>query len=180
MAELDGGGAIRRTLVISSSLGFQERDGADPAGAVVVRIPSTGLDGAEDSVCGLKAFLVDEVRAFERPDGARDTIACAKVAALDIVDSPVHVHGETVETYHILAGSGRMVLGDRVVALSAGNMVVIPPGVPHGLCADDPDQPVRVVMTFSPGLAPIQHQEWRDERICAPAASARIAQLEAR
>ncbi|MFM2090073.1 MAG: hypothetical protein RLZZ127_562 [Planctomycetota bacterium] len=55
--------------------------------------------------------------------------------------------------------------------------LLIPPGTEHGLCSDDPAVPLRVVMTFAPGLAPVAHERWRDERIVHPAASARIAAM---
>ena len=174
---LHDGGQVRSTLATSQSLGFVARGASAEAapGAVAVVIPGS-VEG-EQSVCGLKAFLVDERRTFTAEDGSRHTIDCAKLAVLDISDSPVHVHGETVETYHILAGSGRMVLGGRAVRVQPGTVVVIPPGTPHGLCSDDPAAPVRVLMTFAPGLASIHHQQFRDERIVASASSAVLARL---
>lgn len=176
---LPNGGATRNTIATSTSLGFLPRGDDAPHGAVAVTIPGQGdqLD-AETSVCGLKAFLVDERRRFSLPDGSQRVVDCAKVAALDITDSPVHVHGETVETYHILSGTGRMLLGDRVVPVRPGSLMVIPPGVRHGLVSDNVETPIRVVMTFSPGLAPIDAAEVRDEQILADAASAVITALE--
>lgn len=172
---LDQGGQTRHTLAFSSSLGFCRRGEALSDGAVVCQIPDDeALHGAESSVCGLKAFLIDERRVFNLPSGSI-TVDCAKVAALDIVDSPVHVHGETVETYHILAGDGRMLLGERVVEVSAGSVIVIPPGTAHGLRANDPQRPLRVLMTFSPGLAPVAHENVRDEQILFPSAAEHIA-----
>ena len=175
---LDNNGATRHTVHRSVSKGFQERGkGAPNKEPVVVQIPAGQLEGAEQSVCGVKGFLVDETRIFVDDQGQSHEVSCAKVAALDIHDSPVHVHGETLETYHVISGSGRMVLNDEVVSLSAGSFVVLPPGVEHGLCSDT-DEPLRVVMTFTPGLASVNDQAWRDERICYPAASARIKALE--
>lgn len=171
---LENGGATRHTLGISESLGFLPRGGELQAGAASACIPQS-LSG-EQSVCGLKAFLIDERRRFHLDGGVME-VDCAKVAALDISDSPVHVHGETLETYHVLAGEGRMLLGDEVLRVGPGSIMVIPPGTRHGLVADRAEAPLRVVMTFTPGLAPIQHQELRDERILAPAASAVIASL---
>ena len=48
-----------------------------------------------------------------------------------------HFHKETEEIYYFTAGSGRMKLGDETVAVRAGDCVVIPPGMPHKLWADD-------------------------------------------
>jgi len=169
-------GRTRHTLHRSLSLGFAERGRSRRPGAVVVDLPDD-LQGAELSVCGLKGFLIDEERCFRADDGSQITVACAKVAALDIVDSPVHVHGETLESYQILAGQGRMVLGEEVVAVQPGSFVLIPPGTEHGLASDNPERPLRVLMTFTPGLAPVSAAEWRDERICYERASERIAHL---
>lgn len=156
------------------SLGFLPRGGTLTGAAVPVCLPEL-LTGAEKSVCGIKAFLIDERREFTAPDGTTAVVDCARVAALDITDSPVHVHGETVETYQILAGTGHMLLGDRVLPVAPGTFILIPPGIPHGLCSAHPDQPLRVLMTFAPGLAPIAHPRWRDERILHPQTSTQIA-----
>lgn len=160
---LKDGGATTQLAQASSTIGYLPRGGELQTGAIVATIP-TVLEGAERSVCGLKAFLVDERRRFEVA-GDIVEIDCAKVAALDISDSPIHVHGETTETYQILHGEGRMVLGNELVPVSAGTFILIPPGVQHGMAAASPEHPVRVLMTFTPGLAPIQHQHLRDEKI---------------
>ena len=48
-----------------------------------------------------------------------------------------HYHRETEEIYYFTAGSGRMKLGDDVAGVRAGDCVVIPPGTPHKLWAED-------------------------------------------
>ncbi|MCC5847445.1 MAG: VOC family protein [Verrucomicrobia bacterium] len=167
---LNSGGGLRHTLSGSRTLGWLER-GSDPAvGAVAVDLPGV-LSSAEQSVCGMKAFLIDERRSFTRADGGEEIVDCARVALLDIEDSPVHVHGETVETYQILKGNGQMVLGEEILEVMEGKMILIPPGVPHGLSATGAS-PVRVLMTFSPGMAPVSRHEYRDEKILHPSARA--------
>lgn len=116
------------------------------------------------SVCGNKAILIEEQRIFGGKYQPQVTVACAKLALLEIVDSPVHQHKETTETYHILEGSCTMILGDKIITVQAGSFIYIPPGVAHGLCSDN-STPVRVIMTFSPGMAPITSPLWRDEEI---------------
>ncbi len=147
----------------SQSLGFRLRGGQLTGGAVVSRIPDS-LAGAEMSICGIKGFMVDEVREFRDAAGASTSVDCAAVACLEITDSPVHMHGETLETYIILQGSGRMLVGDEVIVLEPGIVVTLPPGVPHGACSDS-DEPVKVLMTFTPGLAPKDLPAYRDEKI---------------
>ena len=48
-------------------------------------------------------------------------------------ETEAHYHGVTEEIYLFTAGSGRMKLGDEETEVSAGDMVVIPPGTPHKL-----------------------------------------------
>lgn len=163
---LTDNGAIRQTLGQSRTLGFLPRGGSLAKNAPVTRLPAD-LQGAEKSVCGLKAFLIDERRAFRKND-REVVIDCARVAVLDITDSPVHVHGETVETYQILSGEGQMVLGNEVRSVSGGDFILLPAGLPHGLVSANPDQPVRVLMTFNPGMAPVAAEQFRDEKILSP------------
>ncbi len=47
-----------------------------------------------------------------------------------------HLHRRTEEFYHVLAGVGRMYLGDCEVVVEAGDTVLIPPGTPH--CIHNP------------------------------------------
>ena len=48
-----------------------------------------------------------------------------------------HLHRRTEEIYLFTAGSGRMRLGDEERTVRAGDCVVIPPGSPHKLWADE-------------------------------------------
>jgi uncharacterized protein YjlB len=121
--------------------------------------------------------MIDETRRFHRTDGTSEDVDCASVAALDIVDSPVHMHGVTQEVYTILNGKGKMVLGDQVVDVAEGSVIVLPTGVEHGLASDDPDHPVKVLLSFTPGIAPKSKPEFRDEAIVYERTTKRLAQL---
>ena len=46
-----------------------------------------------------------------------------------------HVHARSQEIYYFLEGSGEMRLGERRLAVEAGDAVLIPPGTPHCLKA---------------------------------------------
>jgi mannose-6-phosphate isomerase-like protein (cupin superfamily) len=48
-----------------------------------------------------------------------------------------HLHHLSEEIYLFTAGTGRMRLGDEERPVQAGDCVVIPPGVPHKLWADE-------------------------------------------
>jgi mannose-6-phosphate isomerase-like protein (cupin superfamily) len=160
----------------SRTIGFCRRGRSDRKKGVIARIPDD-LSGSPMSVCGIKGFLIDEIREFEDEEGKKHRVSCASVAALDIMDSPVHVHGETIETYLILAGSGKMVLDHRVSDVKPGHIILIPPGVLHGLASDDPKCPLKVLMTFHPGLAPVEMPAFRDEKIVYANASRRIVKI---
>jgi len=51
----------------------------------------------------------------------------------------LHRHARSEEIYVFLRGRGRMVLGAEAFAVSAGDTVCIPPGTPHGLFNDGPE-----------------------------------------
>jgi mannose-6-phosphate isomerase-like protein (cupin superfamily) len=48
-----------------------------------------------------------------------------------ISDSRKHFHARTTEYYFVVAGSGEMELGDETIAIEAGDMITVPPGVRH-------------------------------------------------
>jgi len=154
----------RMSKISSRTIGYCRRGGTAGSHPVTAAIP-TDLSNEKVSFCGVKGFMIDEVREFTRSGSAPETIACAMVAVLEITDSPVHVHSETTETYTILNGEGQMVLGDKVIDVSEGMVVAIPPGNQHGL-ASSTEAPVKVLMTFSPGLAPKEYADYRDEASC--------------
>jgi quercetin dioxygenase-like cupin family protein len=80
-------------------------------------------------------------------------------AAFVVFDLPpgtgegVHTHragdpapGPFDEYYYVVAGHGEMTIADEVVAIAAGDMLRVPPGVAHGLRALD--TPLRVFLCF--------------------------------
>ena len=162
-------GQVTQWIGKSRSLGFLGSDESPRKEAIVSQIPQSLL-AAGTSVCGLKSILIKELREFEGEAGLV-RLACAKVAVLDIEDSPVHVHGETTETYQILNGHGQMVLGQDYLSVKEGDFILIPPGIPHGLKTAT-GEPVRVLMTFAPGIAPMTSPEFRDEHILAASVEA--------
>ena len=155
---------LKMSEISSRTIGHCHRGGEVDSQAVVASIPAD-LQGHGVSFCGVKGFMIDQVREFSRPESEPVAIACAMVATLEITDSPVHVHSETTEIYTVLQGEGQMVLGDEVAHVNEGMVVVIPPGIQHGLMSTT-GTPVKVLMTFSPGLAPKESEAYRDEASC--------------
>lgn len=67
----------------------------------------------------------------------------------------LHRHHRTEELYHILAGHGRMTLGEALFDVAPGDTILIPPGTPHCIAADD-DAPLRLLCCCSPAY---DHQD---------------------
>lgn len=76
-----------------------------------------------------------------------------------------HYHRTTEELYFFTAGSGRMTLGDEEREVTAGDCVVIPPGVEHQL-VNDGAAPLVLLCCCSP---PYSHE---DTVLTAPSAPA--------
>jgi mannose-6-phosphate isomerase-like protein (cupin superfamily) len=65
-----------------------------------------------------------------------------------------HFHRASEEIYAFVSGRGRMRLGDEEAEVSAGDVVVIPPGVRHKLWAES--EPLVVLCASSP---PYSHDD---------------------
>ncbi len=64
-----------------------------------------------------------------------------------------HTHDAQDKIYYVLEGGGRFSLGEKEERLSAGEALVVPAGVEHGLVNDGPD-PLLVLVVVTP---PPQH-----------------------
>jgi mannose-6-phosphate isomerase-like protein (cupin superfamily) len=88
------------------------------------------------------------------------------------------VHANTIEHYIVLSGTGKFILGagadERIVDVQHGTVVTLPPGQPHGIVSDDPSVPIRALLIFTPGLAPKEEPEFRDEEVIYLRASDRL------
>jgi len=60
----------------------------------------------------------------------------AVVRLLQIRSIRRHIHRANTEYVYVVDGSGRVMLGDRSELVRPGDLVVIPPGVPHAFVAD--------------------------------------------
>lgn len=152
-------------------LGFTKP--GDPLAQGVIVTSLSQDEGGKQSVCGKEVILVEEtVKHGDRG------VHCAAMAILKIGDSPVHYHEYTTEYYFVLEGQGRMVLGEAVVEVKSGNIIAIAPGQQHGLMSVMPGgREVTVLIIFSPGLAPINEAEFRDETLIGKKASELVKEL---
>lgn len=63
-----------------------------------------------------------------------------------------HRHHQSEEVYHITAGQGLMRLGDEEFAVTVGDTICIPPGVPHSL-SNTQQTELRLLCCSSPPYA---------------------------
>ncbi len=169
-------------ILESRRVGFSLR-GSDEIISQCLVAEMPGTPAGEVSCCGAKDFLIDEIREFTDAEGNPSQVRCASSAILEMTDAPIHLHAATLEYYIILSGSGKMVLGcgasERIVPVKEGSVVLLPPGQPHGIASDDAEVPIKALLIFSPGLAPVSLPEFRDEEIIHPRTSERLRVLEA-
>jgi len=90
-----------------------------------------------------------EIREWIAPGapGRRQSLAEATVPAGG--STRAHFHRKSEEIYLVIRGSGRMLLGEEMREIEAGDCVVIPPGTVHRLWAD-PDALVVVCSSVPP------------------------------
>ena len=61
----------------------------------------------------------------------------------------LHRHSLSEELYHVTQGTGVMTLGDRCLAIAAGDTVLIAPGVAHCVAASG-ESPLHILCCCSP------------------------------
>ena len=130
-----GGGGFGST----SSTTYQQRDGGsggDPQGTQQETI-------ALRRTCHRREIDTQPERGFEH---VRERLVPLRAA------TRLHRHRVSEEIYHVVAGCGRMTLGDVSLTLALGDTVLIPPGTPHRL-ENTGDQPLRVLCCCSPPYA---------------------------
>lgn len=66
-----------------------------------------------------------------------------------------HCHAASEEVYHILAGTGRMTLGERVFDVAAGDTVAIHPGTRHAI-RNTGEEALRILCCCAP---PYRHTD---------------------
>ncbi len=78
-----------------------------------------------------------------------------------VAGPPQHRHGRHDEGFYVVAGTARFTVGDESHQAPAGTLVVIPPGAPHTF-ANDSDEPVILLNTFTPDLYVQYFRDLRD------------------
>ena len=100
---------------------------------------------------GVDAFITkdgSEIRELAgTPTGNSVKQSLAEATVPPGADTEEHYHRVSEEIYLFTSGSGRMKLGDEEAEVSAGDTIVIPPGVPHKVGSKEG---MRMLMVYSP------------------------------
>lgn len=118
-----------------------------------------------------------EREVFVSPDGLVEVALMLNAqtapgvpAALSLVvvhpggSAPEHTHAESAELLYVLDGSGQLTLGGQSHAVSAGQALYLPAGVPHSM-TNDGDVPLRALQVY---VAPGPEARFRDWTPMAP------------
>lgn len=101
------------------------------------------LHGDPDSVLTL---LAD-------PEHTAATLTCNRsLLRRGSAGAPPHLHERSAEMFYVLDGRLEVLVDDAITVLGAGDLLVVPPAVPHAF-APAGDTDVDVLVVFTPGTA---------------------------
>lgn len=116
----------------------------------------------------------DEARALSRGDGVvshilhgdrdsvpDDTDLTVTWVTVDAGAAQVPHSHEPEQVYVVVAGTGRMLLGDEERDVEAGDLVHVPSGTRHGI-ANTGDEPIEYVSAATPAFASEQVEAFYD------------------
>ncbi|GGZ97791.1 cupin domain-containing protein [Streptomyces echinoruber] len=92
------------------------------------------------------AYLLTDA---ERTAGA---LGCHRVELAPGSDgSAPHYHAKSSEMFYVLAGRAQFLNDDRVIEAAQGDLVIVPPHMPHAFAAA-PGFPAELLITIAPGV----------------------------
>ncbi|MFD2078037.1 Mannose-6-phosphate isomerase, cupin superfamily [Actinopolymorpha cephalotaxi] len=100
---------------------------------VVGRAPTTIRLLADSSATG-GALSTQRVSLTDGADGARP-----------------HHHANSAELFYLLDGTAQLLSGEQVVTAERGDLVVVPPGLPHAFAAA-PGEDADILIVITPGV----------------------------
>lgn len=65
--------------------------------------------------------------------------------------APAHFHTLATEMFFVLSGTMRILIDDEIVTLGQGDLLTVPPTVPHAF-APAPDSEAEMLVVFTPGM----------------------------
>jgi len=66
--------------------------------------------------------------------------------------APPHFHTKITESFFVISGALQVLTGEEIVTLYAGDLLVVPPHLPHAF-APAPGEEADALFTFTPGIA---------------------------
>jgi mannose-6-phosphate isomerase-like protein (cupin superfamily) len=66
--------------------------------------------------------------------------------------APPHFHTRVTETFFVIDGALEVLTGEEILTLNQGDLLVIPPHLPHAF-APPADRHADILVTFTPGIA---------------------------
>ncbi|MFF9145921.1 cupin domain-containing protein [Streptomyces sp. NPDC014861] len=90
-------------------------------------------------------LLADSDRTADGFTSYRSTFAEGAVGA------PAHFHTKATELFFVISGSLRVLVGEEVTVLHAGDFLAVPPHTPHAFAAA-PGSTADVLFVFTPGM----------------------------
>lgn len=81
--------------------------------------------------------------------GALSTVRATLTAGAD--GARPHHHAGSAELFYMLDGAAQVLSGEKVVTVERGDLVVVPPGLPHAFAAA-PGQDADILIVITPGV----------------------------
>ncbi|NED62396.1 cupin domain-containing protein, partial [Streptomyces sp. SID10244] len=105
-----------------------------------------GVRSPDDEVVGTDRASMHLLFDASDTDDALSTLEVRLQAGAD--GAAPHFHRRSSEMFYVVDGELRVMTGDRIVTLGAGNSLVVPPLMPHAFGAT-PDTAARVLIVLT-------------------------------
>ena len=123
----------------------------------MTRVSIVRPDGGEIALQG-----PTRLRILEDGSTTAHRLGIAEITiAPHVAGPPQHRHGRHDEGFYVVAGTACFTVGEETYEAPAGTLVMIPPGAPHTF-ANDSDEPVVLLNTFTPDLYVQYFRDLRD------------------
>jgi quercetin dioxygenase-like cupin family protein len=104
---------------------------------------------AEAEVIGQAPTTIQLLADSSAAGGALSTVRATLKAGAD--GARPHHHAGSAELFYMLGGTAQVLSGEQVVTLERGDLVVVPPGLPHAFAAA-PGHDADILIVITPGV----------------------------
>lgn len=96
--------------------------------------------------------------------GPQSDLAQGSVHVAELIIQPgtpvsAHQHANATEIVYVISGTGKMTLGDRTWEFTAGERIVIPPGISHALEATGKSA-IQAIQVYDPAGPEKRFKDW--------------------